>query len=1103
LLAWLFPPGCADRLIRCAEPRTARDAIAPGAREMTLKRLMRVAAFILGVLSLTVLWLPAHAEERDVRIGVLSFRDLELTRRQWQPTADYLNANVPGYRFSIEPMFFAQLDAAVNQRRFDFVLTNPEHYVELRQDHGLAAIATLMPVAEGHPVSSFGGVIVTRADRADIIDLADLRGKTVASPGEQSLGGYLMQRWTLFEQGIGIGDIGKMRFTGMPQDKAVMDVMAGKADAAFVRTGILESLAREDKLRLDQVKVLNRQQTKVFPQLLSTTLYPEWPFTSMPETSEALSKIVMQALLKISPEDDAARSGKYYGFTPPGNYAPVEAMMLRLGVLGREHDFDWRDVSRKYAVPLLGGAAALLLAMLASAIYLWRNYRHLRRTHRERDRLALELSEANATLEQKVERRTRALQSSETRFRQMFEHHASPMLLIDSASGSIVDANLASAEFYGYTVDWMRQMNMSQINTLPPGKIAEDRDKALRGECKHFVFPHRIANGELRIVEVHSSPVEVEGKSLLFSIVHDITERHAAEAKLRLRDAALNAAANAIIITATSGEIIWANEAFTELTGYASGETLGHKPKELVRSGMQDQSFYETLWQTVLAGHTWHGELVNRRKDGSLYNEEMTITPLKDDSGKVAYFIAVKQDISDRKNVEAQMHDLAFYDPLTHLPNRRLLLDRLDKALAASSRSRTHSALMFLDLDHFKKLNDVHGHDVGDLLLVEVAQRITGCIREEDSAARFGGDEFVIMLEDLSPNVQEAARQAESVAEKIRVVLAQPYRLKRTSVPDNGDAIEHHCTSSIGVTVFCDRDNSMDELLRWTDMAMYQAKTAGRNLIRFFDPDMQADIEARVAMEEELRAALEKGQLRLYYQVQVDNSRHAQSAEALLRWDHPRRGLIPPMQFIPLAEETGLILPIGQWVLDTACAQLAKWQAGPETRHLTLAVNVSAKQFRQADFVKQVTATVERHGISPLLLKLELTESTVLENADDAIAKMSALKEYGVKLSLDDFGTGYSSLSHLKRLPLDQIKIDQSFVRDVTTDNGDAVMVMTMVDLGMNFEVEVIAEGVETEEQFKALQRYGCGSLQGYLFSKPLPIEQFETLLHQGQGRHG
>ncbi|BBI99315.1 hypothetical protein FGKAn22_10080 [Ferrigenium kumadai] len=1063
---------------------------------------MRHMASILCVLLLAGLCQPVQAADREVRIGVLSFRELELTRQQWQPTADYLNANVPGYRFSIEPMFFPQLDAAVNQHRFDFILTNPEHYVETRLDHGLAAIATLMPVAEGHPVSSFGGVIFTRANRADIVDLADLRGKTVASPSEQSLGGYLMQRWTLFGQGMAIADIGKMRFTGMPQDKAVMDVLDGKADAGFVRTGILESMAREGKLRLDQVRVLNLQQKRAFPQLLSTELYPEWPFSATPETSDALSKIVMQALLKIAPEDEAARAGKYYGFTPPGNYAPVEAMMLRLGVLrGRVHDFDWRDVSRKYAFPLLSSAAALLLAMLATAIYLGRNYRHLRRTYRERDQLAVELSEANATLEQKVAQRTRQLQSSETRFRQMFEHHASPMLLIDSDSGRIVDANLASAEFYGYTMERMRQMNMSQINTLPAGKIAEDRDRALRGERKHFIFPHCLASGELRVVEVHSSPVEVEGRSLLFSIVHDITERHAAEAKLRLRDAALNAAANAIIITDTSGEILWANEAFTALTGYASGETLGRKPKELIKSGMQDQSFYETLWKTVLSGHTWHGELVNQRKDGSLYNEEMTITSLRDESGKVAYFIAVKQDISERKHAEAQMHDLAFYDPLTHLPNRRLLLDRLGKALVASSRSRTHGALMFLDLDHFKKLNDIHGHDIGDLLLVEVARRIIGCIREQDSAARFGGDEFVVMLEDLSQSVQEAAQQAESVAEKIRAALAQPYHLRRTSATGDSESIEYSCTSSIGLSVFCDRDNSVEELLKWTDMAMYQAKNSGRDVIRFFDPDMQAAIEARVAMEEELRAALENGQLRLYYQVQVDNSRHAQSAEALLRWAHPRRGLIPPMQFIPLAEETGLILPIGHWVLDTACAQLAKWQADPAARHLTLAVNVSAKQFRQEDFVQQVTAAVERHGINPLLLKLELTESTVLENTDDAITKMSALKEYGVKLSLDDFGTGYSSLSHLKRLPLDQIKIDQSFVRDVTTDNGDAVMVMTMVDLGMNFEVEVIAEGVETEEQFKALQRYGCASLQGYLFSKPVPIEQFEALLHQGKRR--
>lgn len=1052
---------------------------------------MRLPGAVLAfVLLLAGWWLPAQAAEREVRIGVLSFRELEQTRSQWQPTADFLNAHVRGYRFHIEPMFFSELDDAVNRRRFDFVLTNPEHYVETRQDHGLAAIATLMPLADGHPVSSFGGVIFARADRNDIVSLADVRGKAVASPGEQSLGGYLMQRWTLFKQGIGIGDVGRMLFTGMPQDKVVTAVLDGKADIGFVRTGVLESMANEGRIGLDQVRVLNPQHTGAFPQLLSTELYPEWPFSAAAHTPDELTKAVMRALLEIGPDDEAARAGKYYGFTPPGNYAAVEAMMLRLGMLrGQPHDFDWHDVSRKYALPLLGGAAALLLAMLGAAIYLWRIYR-------ERDQLALELAEANATLEHKVGQRTRELQSSEARFRRMFEHHASPMLLVDPDSGRIVDANRAAATFYGYAVERMRQMDISRINTLPPGRVADERDHALRGERNCFVFPHVLANGELRIVEVHSSPVEVEGKQLLFSVIHDITERHAAESKLRLRDAALNAAANAIIITDTEGVILWANEAFTALTGYASGETLGRKPRELLKSGLQDQLFYEVLWQTVLSGQTWRGELVNHRKDGSLYNEEMTITPVKNEAGKVAYFIAVKQDISERKDIEAQMHDLAFYDPLTHLPNRRLLLDRLGKALAGSGRSRSHGALMFLDLDHFKKLNDIHGHDVGDLLLVEVARRISGCIREQDSAARLGGDEFVIMLEDLSDDAEEAARQAEAVAEKIRAAIARPYSLKRIAT-DGIEAVEHYCTSSIGVTLFCGRDESVEELLRWTDMAMYQAKSAGRNVIRFFDPDMQAAVEARVAMEEDLRLALETGQLRLYYQAQVNNSRRTHSAEALLRWMHPQHGLVAPMQFIPLAEETGLILPIGQWVLDTACAQLAKWKADPAMRDLTLAVNVSAKQFRQPDFVEQVTATVERHGINPLLLKLELTESTVLENAEDAIVKMGALKEYGVRLSLDDFGTGYSSLSQLKMLPLDQIKIDRSFVRDIATSNGDAVMVMTMVDLGMNFEVEVIAEGVETEEQFRLLQRYGCGSSQGYLFSRPVPLEQFEALMHE------
>lgn len=930
--------------------------------------------FTLALL-LVVTVLPAFGADKVVRIGVLSFREIEITRQQWQATNDHLNARVAGgYRFTMEPLYFTELDKAIDEKRFDFILTNPEHYVATREHNGLAVIATLMPLVEGHPVDSFGGVIFARADRDDIKRLADIRGKVVSAVAEHSFGGFVVQRWAMFERGIQISEAKKVNFTGMPQDKPVLQVLKGEADVGFVRTGILESMAREGKIKLHELKVLNLQPSEKFPQILSTELYPEWAFSAAPGVPEKLIKAVSLALLNIKPEDEAAKKGNYYGFTPPGNYAPVEAVMLRMKTNpDRGEQFALRDVIKKYVIELIAGGLLVMSGVMALALYLARKNRQLRNSYIERDKLDEELKLANSSLEIKVSQRTQELQESEMRFRHMFERHSSPMLLIDPVNGEIVNANLAACKFYGYAIVEMQGMNIARINTQAPDEIAKERLQAQKQERNYFLFQHRLADGEVRTVEVYSSPVDVEGRALLFSIVHDVTER---------------------------------------------------------------------------------------------------------------------------KQLEDQMHDLAFYDSLTGLPNRRLLLDRLGMALVTCTRTHRHGALLFLDLDHFKMLNDLHGHDIGDQLLIEVSSRILHCIREQDSAARFGGDEFVLMLEGLSEHMSEAVVQAELVAEKIRETLARPYVLKRlVDAADDSDTITHHCSSSIGVTIFRDHDESLDQLLKWTDMAMYRAKDAGRNAIRFFDPAMQTAIETRAALDSDLRVALNMGQFRLYYQVQVNANNRAHGAEVLLRWVHPVRGLVSPAQFIPLAEETGLILPIGAWVLETACAQIKRWEGQSGFRNLTLAVNVSAKQFRQVDFVAQVKGAITRHEINPMSLKLELTESLVLDNVDDTINKMRELKDIGVSFSMDDFGTGYSSLSYLKRLPLSQLKIDQSFVRDLATDHGDMVMVMTIVDLGMNFELDVIAEGVETEAQFKLLHRYGCTSFQGYLFSKPVPVEDFEALI--------
>ena len=491
---------------------------------------------------------------------------------------------------------------------------------------------------------------------------------------------------------------------------------------------------------------------------------------------------------------------------------------------------------------------------------------------------------------------------------------------------------------------------------------------------------------------------------------------------------------------------------------------------------------------------SWQGEIWNRRKNGEAYPEWLSIKAVTGDKGLVTNYVGTFTDITQRKTAEDEIRHLAFYDYLTKLPNRRLMLDRLRQALASSARHGLHGALILIDLDDFKTLNDTLGHAVGDQLLVDVASRLQSNIREGDTVARLGGDEFVVILEDLDAG-EQAAVQAEGVATKILTRLGQSYLLDLSLTGHGEHTRDYHCTASIGITMFRDQSLTVDELMKRADTALYQSKAAGRSTLRFFDPEMQAVVSARAALELDLRKAVSEGQFVVYYQAQVDSSGRVFGAEALVRWLHPERGLIPPADFIPLAEETGLILPLGLWVMERACAQLASWATRPERAQLTLAVNVCARQFSLGDFVEQVLRVIERSGAPPTRLKLELTETLLLENAEDIIAKMFELKGRGVGFSLDDFGTGYSSLSYLKRLPLDQLKIDQSFVRDVLTDPNDATIARAIVALAQSLNLAVIAEGVEMAAQRDFLVSSGCHAYQGYLFSRPLPPEDFENFL--------
>jgi len=564
----------------------------------------------------------------------------------------------------------------------------------------------------------------------------------------------------------------------------------------------------------------------------------------------------------------------------------------------------------------------------------------------------------------------------------------------------------------------------------------------------------------------------------------DISQRMQTEEALRIAATAFEVQ-EGMTITDSAKVILRVNKAFTEITGYSAEEAVGKTPS-LLRSGHHAAAFYAAMWESIERTGTWQGEIWNRRKTGEVYPEWLIVTAVKNDAGLTTHYVGTFTDVTSRKKAEDEITNLAFYDPLTGLPNRRLLIDRLKQALASSTRSLRHGALLFLDLDNFKTLNDTRGHDIGDLLLQQVAQRLSTCVREGDTVARLGGDEFVVMLEDLNENVLEAATQTEIVGEKILAALNHIYHLHNYA---------HHSTPSIGITLFADHQGTIDDLLKRADLAMYQSKAAGRNTLRFFDPAMQAVVTTRAALEADLREAVQKGQFVLYYQAQMDGVGRLTGVEVLLRWQHPLRGMVSPLEFISLAEDTGLILPLGHWVLETACAQLTAWAVRPEMAHLTVAVNVSARQFHHPDFVDQVLAVLDTTGANPQRLKLELTESLMVDDVEDVIAKMTALKAKGVSFSLDDFGTGYSSLSYLKRLPLDQLKIDQGFVRDILTDTNDSSIAKMVIALAESMGLAVIAEGVEIEAQKDFLASHGCHAYQGYLFSRPLPLGAFEAFV--------
>ncbi|RZI44660.1 EAL domain-containing protein [Herbaspirillum sp. HC18] len=677
--------------------------------------------------------------------------------------------------------------------------------------------------------------------------------------------------------------------------------------------------------------------------------------------------------------------------------------------------------------------------------------------------------------------RLAASSAGEDLFRRLFRKHSSIMLLIDPASGTIADANLAAAEFYGYSEDALRGMKVGEINIMREEEIRCEMDRALHEHRNYFVFYHRLANGDIRTVEVHSSAIDFEGKNLLFSIVFDITKRKLAEETLQLASLVYQNSSEAMSIVDGKDIIVAINPAFTEITGYTPEDVIG-KHINILNSNVEDGEVYGKLWAELDVSGRWQGEVWARRKDGRRFLRWLSVNTVYNQDGSVQCRAGLFSDITKKRETDELIWKQANFDTLTGLPNRSMFHDRLEQAIKKAHRSGQQAALLFLDLDFFKEVNDTLGHATGDRLLQDAAQRVRTCVRESDTVARLGGDEFTVILGEL-----DGPQPVELAVQEILQALAEPFQLGAEQV---------YVSASVGITFYPADGTEVETLLKNADQAMYAAKAQGRNRYSYFTASMQQAAQTRKRLVNDLRAALNEKQFRVHYQPIIDLATgEIRKAEALVRWLHPARGLISPAEFIPIAEETGMIVDIGEWMFREAARQVAQWRARFHPK-FQVSVNVSPLQFQKEGIDHaawfEYLGTLQLPGQS---VAVEITEGLLMDASASVTEQLLAFRDNGVQVALDDFGTGYSSLAYLKKFDIDYIKIDQAFVRNLTAGSDDMALCEAIIVMAHKLGIKVVAEGVETEVQRQLLADSNCDYAQGYLFSKPVPAEDFERLL--------
>ena len=676
-----------------------------------------------------------------------------------------------------------------------------------------------------------------------------------------------------------------------------------------------------------------------------------------------------------------------------------------------------------------------------------------------------------------------AVRNSEAQLRQIFSISPAMISITRRDDGVFYDVNEAYAEITGYRRDELMGKSSTQMGIWSDPRQRDELVARLtaEGAVRGMDVEIRTKSGQLRQVLASFTPVKIDADDYLIGVALDVTDRHRTDTEMRKLSRALEQTADTVMITDRGGILEYVNPSFERITGYSAADAIGRKPS-ILRSGKQGSDFYRTLWETILKGEVFSEIFINMNKTGNLYYEQKTITPLRDTHGMITHFVATGRDISERIEYEERLRFLAHHDTVTTLPNRALLLDHLKMAMAGARANKRQVAVVFLDIDRFKNINDTLGHDAGDALLLELGNRLHNHLRGHDSIARFGGDEFVIVMNEV-----ESPGDAAILSQRILENLTRPFSVADTLL---------HVSASIGIAFFPNDGEDSGTLLKNADAAMFRAKEMGGSNYQFYSADMGAHALKRLTLENSLRLAVERREFVLHYQPMISaRSGKIIGCEALLRWQHPEQGLVSPLDFIPLLEETGLIVAVGRWVIETACAQLAVWHR-QGYNDITMAINIASRQFHEPGLVSLITDQLQQHQIEPCYLELEITESTLMQYIPATADTLGALSRLGVHIALDDFGTGYSSLSYLRRFPIDTLKIDRSFVSDIPGDQSDSEIVRAIIALAQSLRLRIVAEGVETEEQRQFLSELGCDVMQGYLFSKPVASDEFNRLLN-------